>query len=116
MESGKITAMVMSVAAPPSRPRYAWEWLALLHARWITLVLALLIGLLSLTAVQEMKVECRSQNQILTSESGVPLTSETGRTLVTDDEGQQCQLVVGRARVPLPRGDYPTGGAKDDDR
>jgi len=100
METNSIAlgGMVANVAALPTRTGYEWEWLALLRARSTTLVLALVIGLLSLTAVQDMRVECRNQKQFLTSESGVYLISETGSNLLTGGESQQCQLVVGRAQ------------------
>jgi len=44
---------------------------------WVTLMLALLLGLLSLAAVREMKVECGPEY----------LTADDGATLLTADDG-----------------------------
>jgi hypothetical protein len=68
---------------------------------WVTLMLALLLGLLSLAAVREMKVECGPEY----------LTANDGATLLTADDGvpllttgrQRCQLELGNLRVPSPR-------------
>jgi len=68
---------------------------------WVTLMLALLLGLLSLAAVREMKVECGPEY----------LTADDGATLLTADDGvpllttgrQRCQLELGNLRVPSPR-------------
>jgi len=96
--------MLMNVAVLPSPARYSWDWLALLLARRNTLSFALLGGLLSLTAVQMMRIECRTDDQVLLSDSGLVLTSESGEYLVTGNKDQRCQLVVGRVRLPLSSG------------
>jgi len=64
----------------------------------IGLLLAMFLGLLSLAAVREMRVECRD----------VYLTDDFGRTLLSDDgqrlqpdQNRQCRLNDG-AWVPLP--------------
>ena len=46
------------------------------------------LGLMSLAAVREMKVECQT---VLLTGGGALLTG-----------GERCQLVMGDARVPLP--------------
>ncbi len=53
------------------------------------------LGLMSLAAVREMKVECQA---VLLTGGGGFLTG--GGALLTD--GEQCQLVMGDVRVPLP--------------
>jgi len=55
------------------------------------------LGLMSLAAVPEMKVECQAVG--LTGRDGAPLIGRDG-ALLTD--GEQCQLVMGDVRVPLP--------------
>jgi hypothetical protein len=45
-------------------------------------------------AIDEMRVGCREQPVVLTSETGVPLTSERGSYLVADNGRRQCQPVV----------------------
>ena len=54
------------------------------------------LGLMSLAAVREMKVEC--QAVLLTGGGGI-LTGRGGALLTG---GEQCQLVMGDVRVPLP--------------
>jgi len=69
------------------------------RARIVVLLLAF-FGLISLAAVQSMTVEC--QDEYLTADDGITLlTADDGVTLLTTGR-QQCQLVVGEGRVPLP--------------
>jgi hypothetical protein len=69
------------------------------RARIVVLLLAFL-GLISLAAAQAMTVEC--QDEYLTADDGITLlTADDGVTLLTTGR-QQCQLVVGGGRVPLP--------------
>jgi hypothetical protein len=65
-----------------------------------TLLLALFLGLLSFAAVSQMQVKC--EPVVLTADDGVTvLTADDGVTILTGDE-QQCHLVTGEYRVPLP--------------
>ena len=64
------------------------------------LLLLAFLGLISLAAIQAMTVEC--QDESLTADDGITLlTANDGVTLLTTGR-QQCQLVVGGGRVPLP--------------
>jgi hypothetical protein len=67
----------------------------------IALTLALLFGLLSLAAVRETRVECRNQYLMLQGGGYLLLTGGSGRILLAGGR-QQCQLVMGDVRVPLP--------------
>jgi hypothetical protein len=82
----------MAVADPPAgapfNPRRAW------------VIFMLFLGLLSLAAVREAKVEC--QAEYLTADDGVTrLTADDGVTLLTTGR-QQCRVEVGDLRVQLP--------------
>jgi hypothetical protein len=68
--------------------------LRLQRKAWIAILL-LLLGLMSLAAVQHMKVECRSV--LLTAGQNL-LT--LGRNLAAESQG--CELIAGDIRVPLP--------------
>ncbi len=50
-----------------------------MHARARALLLALLLGLLTLATAQTVRVDCRSDEQDLKSESGIRLTDGEGR-------------------------------------
>jgi hypothetical protein len=66
-----------------------------------TLLLALLLGLLSFTAVAQMRVKC--EPVYLMDDDGVTvLTADDGVTVLTADGERQCHLVAGAFRVPLP--------------
>jgi hypothetical protein len=71
------------------------------HRRaWVTLMLALFLGLLSLAAVREPKVQC--QPEYLLADDGITrLTADDGVRRLTTGR-QQCQLELGDLRVPLP--------------
>ena len=65
-----------------------------------TRLLALFLGLLSVAAVSQMRVKC--EPVVLTADNGVTvLTADDGVTILTTGE-QQCHLVAGGVRVPLP--------------
>jgi hypothetical protein len=59
-------------------------------------MLAIFLGL-TLAAVREMREDCRSQN--LLTDSGDRLLTDFGGRLLLD---QQCEVVAGDLRVPLP--------------
>ena len=71
---------------------------ASVNRRSVILMFALFLGLLSLVAVREKKVEC--QPDYLTADDGVtPLTADDGVTLLTTGD-QQCHLDDLRGRLP----------------
>jgi hypothetical protein len=78
---------VVTVDFTPSKYRRAW--IAILSLGFL--------GLMSLAAVREMKVECQAVG--LTGRGGAPLVGRGGALLTA---GEQCQLVMGDVRVPLP--------------
>jgi hypothetical protein len=93
----------MSLADLPVRGRPTWDWLSFEYASAFLLWLALLAGLLTLAAVATMRVDCRVEQEILTSDTGVLLTDESGNLLVTGREEKRCDLMVGATRVPWLR-------------
>jgi hypothetical protein len=62
---------------------------------WIAILSLGFLGLMSLAAVREMKVECQA---VLLTGGGAFLTG--GGALLTG--GEQCQFVMGDVRIPLP--------------
>ena len=78
------------VALPDGRSRLAGA-----AAGLILLSMLLSLNPLSQVANDVMRLECREQSVIVTSESGVPLTSEDGRYLIVAEKGRlQCRPVV----------------------
>jgi hypothetical protein len=65
-------------------------------------MLALFFGVLLLTAVREMRIECRSQDQHLILESGGYLLLNDGGRLRLHEKRRQCEIDIGNIRVPLP--------------
>jgi hypothetical protein len=69
----------------------------------IGLLLAMFLGLLSLAAVQAMRVKCRSQPDCFGTGDGSCLAVGEGNAVLgTGTDTKQCQLVMGDVRVPLP--------------
>jgi hypothetical protein len=77
----------------------------------IVVLLMAFLGLISFVAVQAMTVECQDEYQ--TADDGITLlTADDGVTLLTTGR-QQCQLVAGGGRVPLPVWAQPIIGKFD---
>ena len=66
---------------------------------WRAWIILMFLGLLSLAAVQKMRVECRNQ-YVMLEDGNYLLLNNGGRLLRA--EPQQFQLVIGNIRVPLP--------------
>jgi hypothetical protein len=86
-----MTTIDLPLSAP--HPRY--------RRALIGLLLAMFLGLLSLAAVQAMRVECRSQPDCFGDGSCLAV-GEGNAVLGTGTNTKQCQLVMGDVRVPLP--------------
>jgi hypothetical protein len=61
-------------------------------------IIALFFGLLSLTAVKEMRTDCHDSSQYLTDDYGAFITNAFGVPIALESK-RQCQLVVSDIRV-----------------
>lgn len=83
----------MSLAALPATAPYRrpFPWSAF----------ALFLGLLSLAAVEQERLECRGSDVFLRDGYGFLITDGFGRPITLGRE-RKCQLVAGYVRVPWP--------------
>jgi hypothetical protein len=70
---------------------------------WATLIIALLLGLLTMAAVEAARVDCR--DVLETSGGGGLMTPGGGARMAPS--GQRCELRLGDLRVPLPQWQTP---------
>lgn len=76
---------------------------ARLSRKWAALFLfVLFLGLVSLAAVGETTIACRSEPQYLTLQGGGYLLLQGGGRLQLYGDRQQCELDMAGVRVPLP--------------
>jgi hypothetical protein len=65
-------------------------------------MMLVILGLLSLAAVREMRIECRVAQDCLGVDSYTCLGVAPGVFLATGTETRRCEIVLGNIRLPLP--------------
>jgi hypothetical protein len=63
-------------------------------------ILALFLGLLSLTAVNEMRLVCRNGDFYMRDDLGILMTDNALNLIRSDGEEGQCHIVTGNIRIP----------------
>jgi hypothetical protein len=75
-----------------------WPWLNQILAAWLTVMLALCLGILSFAAIRETTIECRREPSYLLTEKGDRIALEGGAGyLLLEEKSLQCRLAMGDA-------------------